>query len=106
MDINLTISPAVKEYLVSKHSDARMGARPLKRAIQSTIEDAMAEELLKGNIKAGMDVTVALKNNKIVFEGKDGKAASVKKVSVKTTKAKGSTKTKGVVSTKRAKKKA
>ncbi len=106
MDINLTISPAVKKYLVSKHSDAKMGARPLKRAIQSTIEDAMAEELLKGNIKAGMDVTVALKNNKIVFEGKDGKAASVKKVSVKTTKAKGSTKTKGVVSTKRAKKKA
>ncbi len=106
MDINLTISPAVKKYLVSKHSDAKMGARPLKRAIQSTIEDAMAEELLKGNIKAGMDVTVALKDNKIVFEGKDGKSASVKKVSVKTTKAKGSTKTKGVVSTKRAKKKA
>ena len=45
MDINLTISPAVKKYLVTKHSDAKMGARPLKRAIQQTIEDAMAEEL-------------------------------------------------------------
>ncbi len=86
MDINLTISPAVKKYLVSKHSDAKMGARPLKRAIQQTIEDAMAEELLKGNIKAGMDVTVSLKDDKVVFVGKDGKEASVKKVSVKTTK--------------------
>ena len=61
MDINLTISPAVKKYLVTKHSDAKMGARPLKRAIQQTIEDAMAEELLKGNIKSGSDVTARLK---------------------------------------------
>ncbi|WP_026516701.1 ATP-dependent Clp protease ATP-binding subunit [Butyrivibrio sp. MC2021] len=101
MDINLTISPAVKKFLVTKHSDAKMGARPLKRAIQSTIEDAMAEELLKGNIKAGMDVTVALKDDKITFVGKDGKAASVKKVSVKTTKASGRSKVKSTVNTKK-----
>ena len=101
MDINLTISPAVKKYLVTKHSDAKMGARPLKRAIQSTIEDAMAEELLKGNIKAGMDVTVTLKDDKVVFVGKDGKSSSVKKVSVKTTKSKGASKTKSAVTTKK-----
>ena len=101
MDINLTISPAVKKFLVTRHSDAKMGARPLKRAIQSTIEDAMAEELLKGNIKAGMDVTVALKDDKITFVGKDGKEASVKKVSVKTTKAKGRSKVKSSVNTKK-----
>ncbi len=105
MDINLTISPAVKKYLVTKHSDAKMGARPLKRAIQSTIEDAMAEELLKGNIKAGMDVTVTLKDDKVVFVGKDGKSSSVKKVSVKTTKSKGSSKTKSTVTTKKPAKK-
>lgn len=104
MDINLTISPAVKKYLVDKHSDAKMGARPLKRAIQSTIEDAMAEELLKGNIGAGMDVTVSLKNDKIVFIGKDGKSASVKKVqvkTVKTTKASKASKAKSAVTTKK-----
>ncbi len=101
MDINLTISPAVKKYLVTKHSDAKMGARPLKRAIQSTIEDAMAEELLKGNIKAGMDVTVALKDDKIVFVGKDGKEASVKKVSVKTTKTAKTSKVKRIVNTRK-----
>ncbi len=101
MDINLTISPAVKKYLVTKHSDAKMGARPLKRAIQSTIEDAMAEELLRGNITAGMDVTVALKDDKIVFVGNDGKSSSVKKVSVKTTKPKKAVKTQSKVTTKK-----
>ena len=105
MDINLTISPAVKKYLVTKHSDAKMGARPLKRAIQQTIEDAMAEELLRGNIKAGMDVTVALKGDKITFVGKDGKDSSVKKVSVKTKQAPKATKTKGSVTTKKPRKK-
>ncbi|RKM56419.1 ATP-dependent Clp protease ATP-binding subunit [Butyrivibrio sp. X503] len=101
MDISLTISPAVKKYLVEKHSDAKMGARPLKRAIQSAIEDAMAEELLKGNIKAGDDVTVGLKDKKIVFTTADGKKTSVKKVSVKTTKPKKASKTKSAVTTKK-----
>ena len=101
MDINLTISPAVKKYLVTKHSDAKMGARPLKRAIQQTIEDAMAEELLKGNIKSGSDVTVGLKDNKIVFTTADGKRTSVKKVTVKTTKPAKVAKTKSSVTTKK-----
>ncbi|SDA53412.1 ATP-dependent Clp protease ATP-binding subunit ClpC [Butyrivibrio sp. INlla18] len=101
MDINLTISPAVKKYLVTKHSDAKMGARPLKRAIQQTIEDAMAEELLKGNIKSGTDVTVGLKDNKIVFTTADGKKTSVKKVTVKTTKPAKVAKTKSSVTTKK-----
>ncbi|WP_029231600.1 ATP-dependent Clp protease ATP-binding subunit [Butyrivibrio sp. VCB2006] len=103
MDINLTISPAVKKFLVTKHSDAKMGARPLKRAIQSTIEDAMAEELLRGNIKAGTSVTVGLKDDKIVFttEGKN----SVKKANIKTTKTTRTTKTKATVTTRKPAKK-
>ncbi len=100
MDIDLTISPAVKKYLVTKHSDAKMGARPLKRAIQSTIEDAMAEELLKGNIKAGSNVTVSLKDDKIVFVTDEGKS-SVKKANVKTVKTTRTTKTKAAVTTKK-----
>ena len=101
MDINLTISPAVKKYLVAKHSDAKMGARPLKRAIQQTIEDAMAEELLKGNIKAGMDVTVSLKDDKIIFVGKDGSKSTVRKVSVKTTRPRKAATVKKPVSTRK-----
>ncbi len=105
MGINLTITPAVKKFLVTKHSDAKMGARPLKRAIQSTIEDAMAEELLRGNIKANSDVTVSLKDEKIVFTTGEGRT-SVKKANVKTTKTTRKVKSKAAITTKKPTKKA
>lgn len=104
MGINLTITPAVKKFLVTKHSDAKMGARPLKRAIQSTIEDAMAEELLRGNIKANSDVTVSLKDEKIVFTTGEGRT-SVKKANVKTTKTTRKVKSKAAITTKKPAKK-
>ena len=68
MDIHLTISSSVKEYLVEKHMDAKMGARPLKRAIQSEIEDQLAEEILAGKVKRGDTVSVGVRNKKIVFK--------------------------------------
>ena len=105
MGIDLTISPAVKKFLVDKHSDAKMGARPLKRAIQQTIEDAMAEELLRGTIKANTAVTVALKDDKIIFTTTEGKT-SVKKANIKTTKTTRKTKTSAAVTTRKPAKKA
>ena len=78
LGIDLVMSQAVKQYLVKKYSDAKMGARPLKRAIQSVIEDAMAEELLKGNIKRDSKVTIGLKNDKIEFSMKGNEAAPKK----------------------------
>ena len=51
--------------------DAKMGARPLKRAIQSEIEDALAEEILLGNVKRGDKVAAGFKNKKIVFTVRD-----------------------------------
>ncbi len=47
-----------------------MGARPLKRAIQTEIEDSMAEALLSGEIKRDSEVSVSLKDNKIVYSSK------------------------------------
>lgn len=70
MNIELTLSPALKEHIVKKYSDLKMGARPLKRAIQSMIEDALAEEILSGNVKAGDRVTAGVKNEKITFRVK------------------------------------
>jgi ATP-dependent Clp protease ATP-binding subunit ClpC len=100
MGIDLTISPAVKKFLVEKHSDAKMGARPLKRAIQSTIEDAMAEELLKGSIVRDSAVTVGIKDGKIVFTTSEGKPVT-KKANVKTTKTSRKTKSSAAVTTKK-----
>ena len=70
MNLSLSISPQVKEFIVNKYTDLKMGARPLKRAIQSMIEDSMAEEILQGNIKNGQKVHVVLKNEKIAFQVK------------------------------------
>ena len=70
MNMDLTITASVKDYIVDKYSDLKMGARPLKRAIQTTIEDALAEEVLAGKIKAGDMVSVGMKNKKIAFSVK------------------------------------
>lgn len=67
MNIQLTISPALKEHLVEKYSEKKMGARPLKRAVQSVIEDALAEEILKKNVQPGDKVTAGFKNGRTVF---------------------------------------
>ncbi|MGN0402805.1 MAG: ATP-dependent Clp protease ATP-binding subunit [Acetatifactor sp.] len=70
MDIRLTISSALKEHLVEKYSDAKMGARPLKRAIQSVVEDALAEEILRKKVQPGDTVTAGFKNGKVCFTTK------------------------------------
>ncbi|MBO5451561.1 MAG: ATP-dependent Clp protease ATP-binding subunit [Lachnospiraceae bacterium] len=71
MDIDLTITPALKSYIVDKFSDLKMGARPLKRAIQTEIEDIMAEEILAGNIKPGQKIRAGIQDKKVVFSVKE-----------------------------------
>ncbi len=70
MNLTLTISPALKEHLVEKYSDLKMGARPLKRAVQSVIEDALAEEILKKNVLPGDKVTAGFKGGEVSFSVK------------------------------------
>ena len=52
---------------MKKYADQKMGARPLKRAIQSEVEDALAEELLQKKVKPGDTVTATYKNDKVIF---------------------------------------
>ncbi|MNY45193.1 Chaperone protein ClpB [compost metagenome] len=56
--IDLTV--AAKEFIAEKGYDTNFGARPLKRAIQKYLEDPIAEEILKGDIKAGDRLKVNL----------------------------------------------
>lgn len=67
MGIHLKLSPALKAHLVEKYADKKMGARPLKRAIQSVVEDELAEEILNGRVKEGDYVTAGYKGEKITF---------------------------------------
>lgn len=68
-NMNITVSFTKKaiEKIAEEGYDKAYGARPLRRAIQSKIEDAFAEEYLRGNIKAGDKVSVGLKTNGFSF---------------------------------------
>lgn len=71
MDIELSVTASLKEYIVDKFSDRKMGARPLKRAIQTEIEDALAEEILSGSIKPKDKVSAGVHDKKVTFTVKE-----------------------------------
>ena len=71
MDIHLTLTSSLKEHLVEKYADNKMGARPLKRALQSVVEDALAEEILMKKILPGDTVSAGFKGGKVVFHVKE-----------------------------------
>jgi len=68
MGITLSISQTLKNHLVEKYCDVKMGARPLKRAIQTVIEDPLAEEILQGRIRQGDHILATLHKEKVVFK--------------------------------------
>ena len=56
----LKLSKAAKDYIADKGFDKQYGARPLKRAIQKYIEDALAEEIINSKISEGDKITMDL----------------------------------------------
>ena len=68
MGITLSISQTLKNHLVEKYCDVKMGARPLKRAIQTVIEDPLAEEILQGRIRQGDHILATIHKEKVVFK--------------------------------------
>jgi ATP-dependent Clp protease ATP-binding subunit ClpB len=65
--IMITINPAAKKYLAKEGFDPEFGARPLKRLIQKLILDALADKMIKGELKDGGKVRVNLKAESLVF---------------------------------------
>lgn len=65
MGIHLTITGSVKGYIAEKAYNPKYGARPLRRMIQTQIEDMLAEEILSGKIKPGDDVEIRMVKKKI-----------------------------------------
>ena len=68
MGITLKIRDSVKTHLVDSAYDVKYGARPLKRAIQTQVEDPLADALLSGEIRKGSQVTVTMRRGKLVFD--------------------------------------
>jgi ATP-dependent Clp protease ATP-binding subunit ClpC len=64
--ITIEVSEAAKEVLAKKGFDPTYGARPLRRAIQSMVEDRLAEEMLEGKVKTGDKVLIDVQDNELV----------------------------------------
>ena len=68
MDISVSIPASVKTWVVEKSYDPKYGARPIRRKIQTALEDVMAESILAGDIKSSDTVKAKVKNDVVVFE--------------------------------------
>ena len=75
LGITLTVNEAAKELLIDKGYDEKYGARPLRRTIQSLLEDKMAEEILDGKIKKSAGVEASCEDGRLVFTVKKKAAA-------------------------------
>ena len=67
-DVHLTITPEAVDLLAKKGFDAEYGARPLRRAIQRMVEDALSEEILAGRIVFGDSILAVEKDDALAFE--------------------------------------
>ena len=67
LEIILVVRDSVKKHIVETGSDKKYGARPLRRAVQSQLEDKLAEALLNGEIKRGDHVEAGISKKEIKF---------------------------------------
>jgi ATP-dependent Clp protease ATP-binding subunit ClpC len=75
--ITLALEASARDFLIEKGYDKVYGARQMKRSIQKYVEDALAEELLRGNIKDGASVVLKSAGDKLEFVPSEVRPASV-----------------------------
>src|SRR3954447_6764275 len=66
--VEIVLDNTAHEFVIEKGYDPNYGARPMRRAVERYLEDPLAEEILRGNVKAGVTVHVTAKDGKLVFE--------------------------------------
>jgi ATP-dependent Clp protease ATP-binding subunit ClpC len=75
-EVHIELEETAKELLIEKGYDPTYGARPMRRAVERYLEDPFAEELLRGNVKAGDTVHVSAVDGKLVFRVAEPHAAA------------------------------
>ena len=85
MDIDLKITVSARRFIVDKAFDPKFGARPLRRKIQTDIEDVLSEEILAHKISAGDKVTATVEKDHIVFKRAEGSSDKPVKKPAKST---------------------
>jgi ATP-dependent Clp protease ATP-binding subunit ClpC len=66
-EIEIVLDEAAHEFVINKGYDPTYGARPMRRAVERYLEDPLAEELLRGGVKAGDVVEVTVAGDKLAF---------------------------------------
>jgi ATP-dependent Clp protease ATP-binding subunit ClpC len=66
-NIHLILEESAKDFLIEKGYDPQYGARPMRRAVERYLEDPLAEELLRGNIKTHENIHVKREGEKLAF---------------------------------------
>lgn len=65
--MTIKLDEAARNYIIDNGYDEKYGARPLKRALQSKVEDELAEKILEGTFKSGDTVLVGLSDDMLTF---------------------------------------
>jgi ATP-dependent Clp protease ATP-binding subunit ClpB len=73
--ITIDLEPAAREWLAEKGWDPAYGARPLKRVIQKSVQDPLAELMLSGRVKDGERVVISAGKQGLAFNGQLAAAA-------------------------------
>ena len=81
--VKLKVTPAAIEVVAKAGFDPEYGARPIRRALQTEVEDLLSEALLQGKIQIGDTVTIGAKKGKITLTVNTPKEDSNKKAAVK-----------------------
>jgi ATP-dependent Clp protease ATP-binding subunit ClpC len=67
-EVEVVLDTAAHDFVIEKGYDPNYGARPMRRAVERYLEDPLAEEILRGNVKPGATVQVTAKDGKLAFE--------------------------------------
>jgi ATP-dependent Clp protease ATP-binding subunit ClpB len=73
--IVVTVDPTARKWLADKGYEPAYGARPLKRVIQKSVQDPLAELILSGQVKDGENVTISAGKQGLAFSGQVAEAA-------------------------------
>ena len=65
---------SARDLLLDKGYDPSFGARPMRRAVEKHLEDPMAEEIIRGNLREGGTIVISAKDDQLVFIQKKPKA--------------------------------
>ena len=73
-DIHFELDEAARDLLLDKGHDPTYGARPMRRAVEKYLEDPMAEEIIRGDLREGETIVISAEDDQLVFTQKKAEA--------------------------------